>query len=230
VGGAKSALLTPRFFQSVGRAMTFADDQLNAGANRDRIRIAFQKHNILLGANAMSAPAAILAGTAPSKGRAASLGAATRRDLLARLGAGRGARLSVETAEVSGQRFTRAVHTQRAARPLDKRLKGVTAAAQMPVLVGDSGGKAALVGHLPEPISTARSGVRQVALEARSHRVRGAEECGREAGGGDQTQRQYAGDAGDASDQNRWRQEGARAYSLPLPLRVSAWAAGDRSC
>lgn len=157
VGGAKSALLTPRFFQSVGRAMVFADDQLNAGANRDRIRIAFQNHNIMLGANAMLAPAAILAGAAPSKGRAASLGAATRRDLLKRLGAGRGARLSVEAAEVSGQRFTRALHTQHV--PIDslhKRLKGVTAAAPMPVLVGDSGGRAALVGHLPEPVSTER--------------------------------------------------------------------------
>ena len=157
VGGAKSALLTPRFFQSVGRAMVFADDQLNAGANRDRIRVAFQNHNILLGANAMLAPAVTLAGAAPSKGRVASLGAATRRDLLERLGAGRGVRLSVEAAEVSGQRFTRAVHTQHVPLgSLDKRLKGVTAAARMPVLVGASGGRAAVVGHLPEPVSTER--------------------------------------------------------------------------
>jgi hypothetical protein len=157
VGGAKSALLTPRFFQAVGRAMVFADDQLNAGANRDRIRIAFLNHNILLGANAMLAPAAILAGAAPSKGRAASLGAATRRDLLARLGAGRGARLSVEAVEVSGRRFTRALHTQDVPLgALDRGLKGVTAAAPMPVLVGESGGRAALVGHLPEPVSTER--------------------------------------------------------------------------
>ena len=42
VEGAKTAPITPRLFQSVGRAMVLADQQLNGGANRDRIRAAFR--------------------------------------------------------------------------------------------------------------------------------------------------------------------------------------------
>ena len=71
VEGARTAAITPRFFQSVGRSMVLADEQLNGGANRDRIRAAFQRHKIMLGANALLAPAAALAGAAPGLGRAA---------------------------------------------------------------------------------------------------------------------------------------------------------------
>jgi hypothetical protein len=157
VEGAKTALITPRFFQAVGRAMVLADEQSNAGANRDRIRIAFQKHSILLGANAMLAPAATLAGAAPHLGRVAAIGPATRKDLAARLGAPRGTRLSVEHAAVSGQSFARVLHTQTVALgALDNRLKGVTIAAEVPVMVGESGGRAAVMGHMPEPVSTER--------------------------------------------------------------------------
>jgi hypothetical protein len=155
VEGAKTALITPRFFQAVGRAMVLADEQSHAGANRDRIRDAFLKHNVLLGANAMLAPAATLAGAAPRLGRGASIGAATRKDLSARLGAARGTRLTVERAEVSGQSFARVVHTQTVALgALDSRLKGVSIAADVPVMVGESGGRAAVMGHMPEPVST----------------------------------------------------------------------------
>ena len=157
VEGAKTAPITPRFFQSVGRAMVLADQQLNAGANRDRIRAAFQKHNVMLGANALLAPAAALAGAAPRLGRRAAIGAATRKDLAARLGAARGARLSVEGAEVAGQPFARVLHTQIVTLgALDNRLKGVTIAADVPVMVGASGGRAAVMGHMPEPVSTER--------------------------------------------------------------------------
>src|SRR4029079_4988283 len=62
VAGARSALITPRFLQSVGRAMTLADDERNAGRNRDAIRAAFQQHDIMLGSNALLAPAAVLEG------------------------------------------------------------------------------------------------------------------------------------------------------------------------
>jgi len=157
VEGAKTAPITPRFFQAVGRAMVLADQQLNGGANRDRIRAAFEKHNVLLGANAMLAPAAALAGGAPRLGRRAAIGPATRKDLAARLGAARGARLSVEGAEVSGQPFARVVHTQKVALgTLDNRLKGVTIDADVAVMVGESGGRAAVMGHMPEPVSTER--------------------------------------------------------------------------
>lgn len=157
VEGTRTALITPRFFQSVGRSMVLADEQLYGGANRDRIRAAFQRHKIMLGANALLAPAAALAGAAPSVGRAAAISPATRKDLLARLGAVRGTRLSIEGAEMGGQRFVRAVHTQEVALgSLDNRLKGVTIAAEVPVMIGQSGGRAAVMGHLPESVSTER--------------------------------------------------------------------------
>jgi len=90
-------------------------------------------------------------------GRKAAIGPATRKDLAARLGAVRGARLSVEPAEVSGQPFARVIHTQNVALgSLDSRLKGVTIAADVPVMVGASGGRAAVIGHMPEPVSTER--------------------------------------------------------------------------
>ena len=62
VAGASTAVITPRFFQSVGRAMILADEQRNGARNRDRIRDAFKRHNIMLGANTLLAPAAVLAG------------------------------------------------------------------------------------------------------------------------------------------------------------------------
>jgi hypothetical protein len=157
VEGAKTAVITPRFFQSVGRSMVLADDRLNGGANRDRIRAAFQRHKIMLGANALLAPEAALAGAAPGVGRVAALSPATRKDLLTRLGAESGTRLSVKTAELGGQRFARAVHKQQVPLDsLDDRLKGVTITAEVPVMVGESGGRAAVMGHLPEPVSTER--------------------------------------------------------------------------
>lgn len=155
--GAATALVAPRFLQSVGRAMVLADDQLHAGRNRDRIRTAFQRHNIMLGANTLLAPAAVLAGPAPGVGRAATLGASTRRDLMERLGADRGARMAVDVAELSGQRFARVIHNlQVPLGSLDTRLRGVTAIAPVPVIVGDSGGRAAVMGQLPEPVSAGR--------------------------------------------------------------------------
>jgi hypothetical protein len=135
--------------------MVLADDQLNGGANRERISAAFQGHNIMLGTNALLAPVAALAGAAPALGRAAGISPATRKDLLERLGAGRGTRMSVEGAEIGGQRYVRAVHTQEVALgSLDSRLKGVTVPAEVPVMVGDSGGRAAVMGLLPESVST----------------------------------------------------------------------------
>ena len=154
VAGASKAMLTPRFFQAVGRAMELADDQANGGANRPHIRGAFQGHDIMLGANALLAPRAVLAGSAP---RRAALTASTRRDLAALIGAKAGARLSVDSVELSGRRFTRVAHAQEV--PLgsvDKRLKGVTVSATMPVLVGNSGGRAAVMGEIPEPVTTER--------------------------------------------------------------------------
>ena len=65
--------------------------------------------------------------------------------------------MSVAVTELSGQRFARVVHTQNVSLgSLDKRLRGVTVAAPVPVLVGESGGRAAVMGAMPELVSTER--------------------------------------------------------------------------
>lgn len=157
VEGARTAVIGPRFFQAVGRAMVHADEQLNAGAHRDLIGQAFGKHGILLGSNALLSPVAALSGDAPKLGRKPSLAPAARRDLAARLGATRGARLSIEAADLSGQRVARVVHTQQVSLgSVDRRLRGVTVPAPVPVIVGESGGRAAIMGQIPEPVSIER--------------------------------------------------------------------------
>jgi fungalysin metallopeptidase (M36) len=152
IEGTRVAVVAPRFFQSVGRAMVLADQSMNGGANGNHIRTAFERHGILLGSNAMLAPTMALAGPAP---KAASLAATTRRDLVQRLGGGRGARLSVAAADVFGTRMVQAVHTRDV--PLGNlhpRLKGVVAVAHEPVMVGDSGGRASVVGALPHAVDS----------------------------------------------------------------------------
>lgn len=157
VAGASTALITPRFFQSVGRAMVLADEEQNDGDNRDRIRRAFERHGIMLGANALLAPTALLEGSAPRVGRATSIGAATRRDLAARLGVRSTARTSLGVTELVGRRFARVVHSRDVALGgIDSRLRGVSMPAPIPVLVGESGGRAAVIGPMPEVISTER--------------------------------------------------------------------------
>jgi hypothetical protein len=152
VAGVKSAVVTPRFLQSVGRAMVLADQSLNAGANRDHIRNAFQKHNILLGTNAMVAPSMALAGAAP---KAAALSPATKKDLLGRLGGARGAKMTVIAHDVAGAKMVKAIHTREVPLgSLDKSLKGVVAVGHEPVLVGSSGGRAAVMGAVPNPVDT----------------------------------------------------------------------------
>lgn len=157
VAGASTAIITPRFFQSVGRAMVFADEEQNGGENRDRIRTAFGRHGIMLGANALLAPTTVLEGDAPRLARTPTLAPNTRKDLLARLALRPTVRTSVGLTELGGRRFARVVHVQNVALgTLDPRLRGVTAAAPISVIVGESGGRPAVMGAIPELVSTER--------------------------------------------------------------------------
>jgi hypothetical protein len=152
IAGARQAVVTPRFMQSVGRAMTLADQALNAGANRLAIRDAFARHNILLGSNTMMAPSMALAGDAP---KGAVLGAATRKDLLQRLGGARGAKLSLTAANVFGTAVVQAVQSRAVSLTgLAPQLNGVMAMASEPVMVGASGSRAAVMGGLPHAADT----------------------------------------------------------------------------
>ncbi len=76
---------TPRLFEGVGRRMVQADIVNNAGANVPHIRAAFAAHGITLAAPATSLPLPLA--------RGAVAPAAAARDLRARLGAPKGARL-----------------------------------------------------------------------------------------------------------------------------------------
>ena len=156
VRAASTAVVAPRFFQAVGRAMILADDQINAGENRQIIRKAFERHNIMLGAGALLGATAVLSGSAHAAKRR-TLGAATKKDLAARLGVSPSARFAVEAVNLSGHAMTQVVHTHRV--PLGtvhKSLKGVAIEAPVPVLLGNSGGRAAVMGDIPEPVSTER--------------------------------------------------------------------------
>jgi hypothetical protein len=137
--------------------MTLADDDRNAGRNRDAIRTAFQQHDIMLGSNALLAPAAVLEGSAPPPGRAATLTTSTRRDLGRRLRAGPRDRLTLGNAEIGGRRIACVFHQRRISlSAIHRRLRGVSAVATVPVLIGESGGRPAILGELPEPTATER--------------------------------------------------------------------------
>ena len=145
-----------RFFREVGRAMVKADEQDNAGANRDAIKSAFEDHGIPLGTGAMLAPVAALAGAAPEiKAAAVSLGAAAKKDLRARIGAA-GGKMAMSALRIGGEAVAEIVHQRLVPLDrLDKKLKGVVARPPEAVLVGASGGRAAILGALPEPAATA---------------------------------------------------------------------------
>ncbi len=152
IAGAKGAVITPRFMQSAGRAMVLADQALNGAANRDHIRNAFQAHNILLGTNTMVAPSMGLAGPAPKK---ATLAAATRKDLALRLASPRGAKMKTTAVDVFGTPMVEVTHQREISLgAVDKRLKGVVGLAQEPVMVGESGGRAAVMGIMPHALDT----------------------------------------------------------------------------
>jgi Fungalysin metallopeptidase (M36) len=152
-----AAPLVPRFIESVGRSMISADLQLNGGANQTAIQKGFAAHAVTVGSTNVLAPRADLAGGAPGlTGRvSAILDVATRKDLLQRIGAPPKAKLAVDTAEVLGQTFAKAVHYREVPLGgLDKRLAGVVTVAEEPMFVGSSGKSAILMGSLPEETTT----------------------------------------------------------------------------
>ena len=111
--------------------MVLADEQAG-GQHRDKIRDAFQRHNIQLGANALLAPSAVLAG-ARRPGRAAAVGARDEEGCRRWLGATRAPSSRRQPRNFGGQRFAQVVHTQRVALGgVDKRLKGVTVTHRSP--------------------------------------------------------------------------------------------------
>lgn len=152
IEGLRGAVVQPRFMQSIGRSMVLADQALNAGANHAHIRDAFAAHDIALGANAMLAPSAVLAGNAP---KGAVMSAATRKDVRRRLGNVAGAKLAIGKADLFGTQAATAVQTRGVALgSLHPKLKGVVALAQEQLVVGSSGRRAAVMGAIPHASDT----------------------------------------------------------------------------
>jgi phospholipase C len=152
IAAVQSVPESSRLFRDLGRQMVIADQQLNAGQNRDIIGKAFDNHGIPLGSNATLFPEAVLDGPPPKVARqTVSLAPSTVKDLRKRLQAGSGERFVVSLLNMGGHQVAEAKHVREI--PLDqvdRRLKGVVAYAVEPVIVGGSGKRAALFGMLPE--------------------------------------------------------------------------------
>jgi hypothetical protein len=158
IAGAKQAETSPRFFQSIGRAIVLADQTMNGGTNRQAISDAFSRHGILLGTMAALMPKASLAGPAPratAKAKALSLAPETLKDIKKRIEAPAGSKFSFQALTLGDREVVQAVH-QREVR-LDqhgKELKGVVAYAPEPVIVGGVEKVAAVFNILPDPSTT----------------------------------------------------------------------------
>ena len=101
----------------------------------------------------MIAPSMVLEGAAPEEGEA--LAPATHKDLQARLGAGKGAKMTFAAADLFGEKVVNVLHTREI--PLgsiDKDLKGVVCVVHEPVNIGASGGRATVMGAMPHPEDT----------------------------------------------------------------------------
>jgi hypothetical protein len=156
IAGTRVAPESPRFFQSVGRAMVLADEQLFGGAHRQDIHDAFAYHSVALGTSAMLAPTAALAGPQLRvAARAAKLSAATRRDLMQRIRAPKHPKIEVHAKAIAGQRVTEVVHRRAVSLSgVDPSLRGVVAVAAESMLVGRSAASAAVLGPLPQAAVT----------------------------------------------------------------------------
>jgi len=156
VAGAAAAPIGARFFQAIGRAMVMADDSTNNGANRESIKAAFAGHGVLLGTSAMMSPVVALAGAQPVvTAKRAGLSSSARRDLVERMGAGRGARLAVHPLDIGEERVAHATVTRDVSvGALHPSLKGVVVPVTNSVLIGASGGRAAVLGSVPNVDTT----------------------------------------------------------------------------
>ncbi len=153
IAGAKNAPLNQRFFRAVGRGMVLEDQASNAGANKAAIEKAFNDHGILLGAASILAPSAELEGSAPKK---AALLPTTRKDLLERINAPKGAKLLVDELALGAEKFAHAVHERLIGLgDVHKSLKGVVALGTEAIAVGAAAGRAAILGSVPDETSVA---------------------------------------------------------------------------
>jgi len=158
IAGAQQAAISPRFFQSVGRAIVLADQTTNGGTNHQAISDAFSGHGILLGTMSALMPKASLAGPAPripGKAKMLSLAPATLKDIRKRIEAPAGSKFSFRVLELGDQEVVQATnHREVRLDQHGRNLKGVVAYAPEPVLVGGVQKVAAVFNMLPDPSTT----------------------------------------------------------------------------
>ena len=158
IAGSRQAEISPRFFQSVGRAIVLADQSMNGGNNHQPISDAFSAHGILLGTMAALMPKASLSGPAPrvrARAKALSLAPETLKDIRKRIEAPAGAKFSFHAITLGDEKVVQAVHQREVSLdPLHKALKGVVAYAPEPVVVGGVENVAAVFNILPDPSTT----------------------------------------------------------------------------
>jgi hypothetical protein len=156
IAGVRASPQASRYFRAVGRGMVLADGKSNGGANRAAIGQAFASHGVALGSSASHAPTAALDGPAPTLSKTtAKLADSTAKDVRERIRAAPGSKLAVGLSDMFGERMAEVTNRREIdLGQVDKRLKGVVALATETVMVGDSGGRAALLGALPEANQT----------------------------------------------------------------------------
>jgi hypothetical protein len=164
--------------------MALADGEKHDGAHHLAIRDAFGAHGIALGSNAMLAPLAALAGPSPTVTRAAAtVSPSTRRDVMGRLGVSGHARMVMRRHEIGGESVVQAVLRRDVPLgALSPKLAGVVAVAPESVLVGGSGGRAAVLGVLPDASATRDEVMSYVDSLLRHDRIRYDEGKGAAAG------------------------------------------------
>lgn len=141
-----------RFYRAIGRAMILADNVQNGGANHVAIRDAFAAHNIALGSSAMLAPTMALDGPPPSVRGAGSraLNPRTRRDVLAHVGSNDTTRVSIEPAQLGGQRVAKVkLRRQVPIANVAGALQGAMAHVNEEFLLGAEGKYCVVLGDLP---------------------------------------------------------------------------------
>jgi hypothetical protein len=131
--------------------MLKADETQHAGAHRDAIKAAFERHDVVLGAGAMLTPVMALRPRMALPARASDLLRSLKAELLEHL-PGAGAELTITPRSFGGEAH-REVSYEREI-PLDDidpRLRGVVARARESVLLGESGGHPAILEAVPNP-------------------------------------------------------------------------------
>jgi hypothetical protein len=158
IAGAQQAPLSPRFFQSVGRAILLADHTMNGGANEKAVTGAFSRHGISLGAMSVLTPNATLAGPSPRMGAVATgaaLAPETLKDIKKRIQAQAGSKMVLQRFMLGDQNVVQATHYREVRLDsVSKELSGVVAYAPEPVLVGSVRQFSAVFNMLPDASTT----------------------------------------------------------------------------